>query len=161
MVGIYASTERRCVQRTVRGVEEHLWGRGEIPAGSTVPPLLVEYSLEFERAIKISFHSNLPSQQEQSVYIIMSCMVTVLNLCRHRLQYSHFKECVTPLLYRVQNCFSWLTTLNNRSTVSRNLSHPSPIILTLISYPKSRRTIMFFVPFTGVFLENDTLFSSE
>lgn len=86
-------------------------------------------------------------------------MVTVLNLYRHRIHYSHFKECVTPLLYRVQNCFSCLTTLNNRSTVSRNLSHHSPIILTLISYPKSRPTIMFLVPFTGVFLENDTLFS--
>lgn len=92
MVGIYASTERRCVRRTVRCIEEHLWGIGGIPAGSTVPPLLVEYSLEFQRAI----------QQEQSVYIIMSCMVTVLNLYRHRKQYSHFEECVTPLLYRVQ-----------------------------------------------------------
>lgn len=80
-------------------------------------------------------------------------MVTVLNLYRHRIQYSHFKECVTPLLYRVQNCLSCLTALNNSSTVSRNLSHHSPIILTLISYPKSRpilssAIIMFFVPFT-------------
>lgn len=154
----------RAEVRTVRGIQEHLWRRGEIPDGSTVLPLLVEYSLEFQRAIQISYHSNLPSQQEQSVYIIMSCMVTVWNLYRHRIQYPHFKECVTPLLYRAQNCLSCLTTLNNSSTVSRNLSHHSPIvILTLTSYPKSRpilnATIMFFVPFKWVFLENYTLFS--
>lgn len=137
MVGIYASTEWRCVQLTVRGIQKHLCGRGEIAAGSTVLLLLVEYSLEFQRAIQISFHSNLHSQQEQSVYIIMSLMVTVLNLYRHLIQYPHFKECVTPLLYRVQNCLICLTTLNNSSTVGRNLSHHSTIILTIISYPKS------------------------
>lgn len=48
--------------------------------------------------------------------------------------------------------FMWFDNINNSSKVSRKLSHHSPIILTLISYPKSRpilsATITFFVPFT-------------